>query len=462
MQRTEHRGAAQTDCKDERGTSGASAECVLAMPTPTMPASTGSARRSGAAMAGSANEAALAASRAHLTAAAPAMATPKPAFAVSDLAPLAKTMPREEYMRLVMSAFQDAKRKKEEEASSKKRAKPEPLPRGPGDYGDELRAMLYTFGAARGVDVDVLVRLEGLAKAFVKRLCARLAAEVSKEEEARQAKKEGGPRGAARREGGASARRGGRARRRTAAGEGEGEADGDDTQAAAGAAAAADAAGKTEGAAEAASESGAGKRVLRLDHVARVLESAEEVQRLADVVAALRRRRQEKLRQSLDNEAEAEGELFPRAMLEAAAGAVGEVGGGATAAAAAAAGGVLSEAFWAEHGVNERVASAVRLRRLQRRDELTRALTASEYLEWAECAKVSFTKPQRRKKFAAWAGLGEGGAFAASKELTDVLGQLTYEHVEAHVAAAVARKAAPLTAFPLLTAADLPPLPSSS
>jgi hypothetical protein len=190
------------------------------------------------------------------------------------------------------------------------------------------------------------------------------------------------------------------------------------------------------------------KGTLRLEHLAAVVS---DVQHLADIVMSLRRRRQEKLRQSLDNEAEAEGDLFPRAMLEAAAGAVEESGGAA--AAPSPAGVLLNEPFWTKHKVSERLSSATRMRRLERRDALTKELTAADYLLWAEAAKISFTKPRQRKKFAAWAGLeGAHAPFVVSKELMDVLGQLTYEHIEGIVTGAVLDRS-----FPVLTVADLPP-----
>jgi hypothetical protein len=60
---------------------------------------------------------------------------------------------------------------------------------GTGEYGDELRSMLFTFGAAKTVNVDVLRRLEDIALLFVTQLRDRLAKEVEAAETQKEAAK---------------------------------------------------------------------------------------------------------------------------------------------------------------------------------------------------------------------------------------------------------------------------------
>jgi hypothetical protein len=67
--------------------------------------------------------------------------------------------------------------------------------------------------------------------------------------------------------------------------------------------------------------------------------------------------------------------------------------------------------------------------RLLYRDELAKKMTTEEYLYFTECSKVSFTKPQKRKKFLKWADM-ESYKIKYNGDSIDLLGYLVYEHLE--------------------------------
>eukprot|EP01115_Flamella_aegyptia_P000591 TRINITY_DN108537_c0_g1_i1.p1 TRINITY_DN108537_c0_g1~~TRINITY_DN108537_c0_g1_i1.p1 ORF type:complete len:90 (+),score=18.51 TRINITY_DN108537_c0_g1_i1:294-563(+) len=56
-------------------------------------------------------------------------------------------------------------------------------------------------------------------------------------------------------------------------------------------------------------------------------------------------------------------------------------------------------------------------------------MKTEEYLYFTECSKVSFTKPNKRKKFLKWSGIGDSD-FQCSNEVVDLLGYLLYDQIE--------------------------------
>jgi len=73
--------------------------------------------------------------------------------------------------------------------------------------------------------------------------------------------------------------------------------------------------------------------------------------------------------------------------------------------------------------------SDISLERLKYRDAISKDMTTSEYLFYAECSKVSFTRPYKRKRFVAWCKLDNFG-ISYSTEVVDLIGELVYEHLE--------------------------------
>jgi len=67
--------------------------------------------------------------------------------------------------------------------------------------------------------------------------------------------------------------------------------------------------------------------------------------------------------------------------------------------------------------------------RLMYKDKITTYMTKDDYMYFSECSKVSFTRPQKRKKFIKWMDMAQF-PFKCNNEIADVIGQLVYEYLE--------------------------------
>jgi len=70
--------------------------------------------------------------------------------------------------------------------------------------------------------------------------------------------------------------------------------------------------------------------------------------------------------------------------------------------------------------------------RLKYRDTLAKDMSPQEYLFFSECAKTSFTRPQKRQKFAQWSSINDY-PLKYDNETLDIIGQLAYEHLESGI-----------------------------
>ena len=92
---------------------------------------------------------------------------------------------------------------------------------------------------------------------------------------------------------------------------------------------------------------------------------------------------------------------------------------------------VTLDNFWDSIVVGEAQDKAKerKLERLKYRDNFTKTMTTQEYLYFADCTKVSFTRPAKRTKFMGWSKLNTY-PISFGNECVDVIGQLVYEFVE--------------------------------
>lgn len=307
-------------------------------------------------------------------------------FDTNAFASYAKTLPRGEYIRFIIEKFKETQKIKEESSNAKrnsKQQKDEIDLNGASEsvalnYEEELKHMLFSFGANRTCDFLVLQRVECLARQFIQELLDKLVKQIQSESTARtpRTKKQ-----------------------------------------------------KTTNESKETIE----QQPAKLEHLAAILGEPRKVRRLADIVIFLRRSKLEKKTQDLEQEAEELEDLsvFVEEPVKQDS--------------------LLTEPFWHDYNVFENTNSEEKMKRLAYKNALTKGMTTEEYLSFAESAKISFIKPHKRKKFLQWCNINSY-PLSINKELADVLGQLTYEHIESIVTTVVMKYGQ--TRFPVLTLAD--------